>query len=72
MTLLLALVGLKFYYSLLVQIKMWSNFEASTVEDETISNAFSSRSIFKISCEDAVNIIENKENKGRSEGKQQI
>lgn len=36
---------------------MWSNFEASTVEDETISNAFSSRSIFKISSEDAVNII---------------
>ncbi|XP_064552980.1 uncharacterized protein rod [Drosophila montana] len=30
---------------------MWSNFEASTVEDETISNAFSSRSIFKISSE---------------------
>ncbi|TDG48434.1 hypothetical protein AWZ03_005179 [Drosophila navojoa] len=33
---------------------MWSNFEASTVEDETISNAFSSRSIFKISSEDEV------------------
>lgn len=40
---------------------MWSSFEASTVEDETISNAFSSRSIFKISSEDAVNIIKNKE-----------
>ncbi|KAL7727908.1 hypothetical protein ACLKA6_019471 [Drosophila palustris] len=33
---------------------MWSNFEASSVEDETISNAFSSRSIFKISSEDEV------------------
>ncbi|EDV92778.1 uncharacterized protein LOC6564158 [Drosophila grimshawi] len=33
---------------------MWSNFEASVVEDETISNAFSSRSIFKITSDDAV------------------
>lgn len=27
---------------------MWCNFEQSQVEDETISNAFSSRGIFKI------------------------
>ncbi|XP_017846001.1 uncharacterized protein LOC108602401 [Drosophila busckii] len=33
---------------------MWSNFEASAIEDETISNAFSSRSIFKISSEEPV------------------
>ncbi|XP_017073334.2 uncharacterized protein LOC108109368 [Drosophila eugracilis] len=34
---------------------MWSNFEASSVEDETISNVFSSRGIFQISSEEEVN-----------------
>ncbi|KAH8382179.1 hypothetical protein KR009_002128 [Drosophila setifemur] len=33
---------------------MWSNFEASAFEDETISNAFSSRSLFQISSENEV------------------
>lgn len=34
---------------------MWSNFEASSLEDETISNIFSSRGIFQISSEEEVN-----------------
>nr|XP_017007775.2 uncharacterized protein LOC108064669 [Drosophila takahashii] len=34
---------------------MWSNFEASALEDETISNVFSSRGIFQISSEEEVN-----------------
>ncbi|XP_017122723.1 uncharacterized protein LOC108143036 [Drosophila elegans] len=34
---------------------MWSNFEASSLEDETISNVFSSRGIFQISSEEEVN-----------------
>jgi len=33
---------------------MWSNFEASSLEDETISNIFSSRGIFQISSEEEV------------------
>ncbi|EDV52945.1 uncharacterized protein LOC6554740 [Drosophila erecta] len=33
---------------------MWSNFEASSLEDETISNVFSSRGIFQISSEEEV------------------
>lgn len=31
---------------------MWSNFEASVLEDETISNVFSSRSLFQISSDE--------------------
>ncbi|XP_017140651.1 uncharacterized protein LOC108154777 [Drosophila miranda] len=33
---------------------MWSNFEASPCEDETISNVFSSRGMFRISSEEEV------------------
>ncbi|EDV30384.2 uncharacterized protein Dana_GF22970 [Drosophila ananassae] len=33
---------------------MWSNFEASALEDETISNVFSSRSLFQISSDEEV------------------
>ncbi|XP_011293281.1 uncharacterized protein LOC101899752 [Musca domestica] len=33
---------------------MWNNFEQSPLEDETISNAFSSRGIFRITSEDEI------------------
>lgn len=33
---------------------MWNNFEQSPLEDETISNAFSSRGIFRITSDEEV------------------